>query len=610
MKKREIFIAVLAMLACAGAAPSFAQGTEPALIAKPAETAMGKKLFAVLKDADEDDLNLIPMNGLVRGDARRAGEFGDLITDDFYRRAEGNLKKQIANLKTIDRAQLNAKERIAHDVFKYFAEYALRQHEEGLIRIAQQFPIDHIFGQHIAFQQIASGGGAALYKTVADYDNGLKRFDGFVIYLDRAIVRMREGLRDKRVQPRFISEKVIAQLDTELKNAVADSPFYQPIKNMPADFSETDKSRLETAYREQIENRIRPAFKRLHAFMTAEYVKAGRVDKPGLASMPGGVKYYEYVLESHTTSRISAEAIYKMGMAEVARIHAEMDAVRKRVGFKGSRREFFTHLQSDRQFQFDSKEALLDGYREVQKRVEAAVPAYFSVLPKTRCEIRPYPPEQESSGGGAYYLVGTPDGKRPGVFFVNTSNLPTRTTPRMTSLFMHEGVPGHHLQGSLATEDESLPPILRFGWNPGYGEGWALYAEWLGNEMGLYKDPYQYFGRLDMEIFRAARLVVDTGLHARGWSRRQAIDYMLANTTLDRDAVEQEVDRYIVWPGQATSYKVGELFIRDLRGKAGKRLGKKFDVRAFHDQVLNTGALPLHVLGTKIGDWIAAELRR
>jgi uncharacterized protein (DUF885 family) len=293
-----------------------------------------------------------------------------------------------------------------------------------------------------------------------------------------------------------------------------------------------------------------------------------------------------------------------LGLSEVARIRGEIDRIRRRLGFRGTLQAFFDHLKEDPRYKFSSEQALLDAYRAIGQRVDGLVNTLFERLPRSRLDIRPVPKELESSVAGASYQVGTPDGSRPGVFYVNTSDLPSRTTPRVTALYLHEGLPGHHLQGSLAQEADGLPALLRFGWNVGYGEGWGLYAEWLGHEMGLYADPVQHLGALDMEIFRAARLVVDTGLHAKGWSRQRAIDYMVANTSLARSFIEQEVDRYIAWPGQATGYKLGEITLKRLRRKAQAALGSRFDVRRFHSQVLDTGALPLEVLAMKIDAWI------
>lgn len=581
--------------------------THVAQVTESVETSAGKRLMALLKAANEDDLRLNPQVALSRGDLRYAGEFGDLISDAFYREAEANLRKQLREAKAIDRAALNTGERIAYDVFRYQVELALRQYDEGHVMVSRQLPVDHLLGQHLAFQQLSSGGGTAPFNSVADYEASLSRFNGFVTYLDRAVDRMREGIAAKRVQPRHITKKVIAQLDQVIGVPITESPFYQPLKTFPADFDAGVKARLDREFRNAIDGKIRPALKRLRDFMQAEYLPAGSARQYGVSAMPGGTAYYDYMVESFATIPMPADEIHKIGLAEVARIRSEMQQIMKRVGFKGTLLEFFTFLRSDRRFKLASKDALLQYYRDIQHRVDAVMPKYFHAQPRSKFEVRPYPPEQESSGGGAYYVIGTSDGKRPGVFFVNTSNLQTHTTPRATALFLHEAIPGHHLQGSLAMESEHLPEFLRYTWNAGYGEGWGLYCEWLGKEMGLYDDPYQDFGRLDMEMIRATRLVVDTGLHVKGWSRDKAIRYLLANTSLDRNDVEQAVDRYIVWPGQAVAYKIGDLFIRAQRKKAEAALGTAFDIRDFHDQVLASGALPLRVLERKIDDWITAR---
>ncbi len=578
--------------------------------AAPANDAGTRKQFAqLLAQADEDDLRLVPQNALLRGDLRRAGDFGDLISDAWLARAEAQLERQLAALSRIDRAQLDAGERIAYDTFRYNAGFALGQHRDGTVRIGLQMPLDHLSGQHLVFQQLSSGEGAAPYKTAADYRAGLARFDGFVVYLDRAIGRMKQGMRNGHVQPRIVTEKVIAQLDIELANRPEDSPFYAPIRNLPPSMSADDKARFAREYRQAIVAKVHPALKRVRTYMAGDYLAAGRVARPGLAGMPGGAAYYRSLLELQTTTKLTPAEIHDMGLAEVARIRREMEDVRKRVGFAGDDQAFARYLQSDPRFKVASPEALLEGYRKIQARVNDALPRYFETLPRSPLEVRAVPREQESSAS-AYYVVGTPDGARPGVFFVNTSNIATRITPRMTALYLHEGMPGHHLQGSTAMEAAALPALLRFGWNAGYGEGWGLYAEWLGREMGLYDDPYQYFGRLDLEMLRATRMVVDTGLHDKGWSRDEAIDYMLANTTIDRETIVAEVDRYIAWPGQAPSYKVGEITIRKLREKSQGALGPAFDVRRFHGVVLDTGAVPLHVLSGKVDAWIADEKKR
>lgn len=602
MHSRRDLIGTLASL---GAASASWVATSALAAADPnGRTPMGERLMAFLDEADRQDLALNPQAAVLRGDLSHAGEFGDLISDDYHRAAERLLRSQIAAFARIERPALSRTEQVAYDVWQYQARFALRQYDEGHVRLARQLPIDHVFGQHLAFAQFSSGRAGAPYRTPADYEAGLARIDGFVRWIDRAIGRMREGLREGRVQPRIVTEKVVAQLDEALALAPEASPFHGPVGLLPAAWPEAERQRLADAYRRAIVEKINPAFARLAAFMRGPYRAAGRTARPGFAAIPGGARWYEYQLEAHTTLRTSAEAIHRTGLAEVARIRREMAAIQAGLGFGGTLAQFFEHLKTDPRLKFPDAEALFAAYRAVHRRVEAVLPRLFPALPKSRLDFAPVPAEQERSASGAYYIVGTPEGDRPGVFYVNTGNLPSRTSPRVTALYLHEGMPGHHLQGSLAQEDASLPPTLRFGWNAGYGEGWALYAEWLGHEMGLYDDPYQRFGQLDMEIFRAARLVVDTGLHAKGWSRERAIDYLADNTSLERSDCALEVDRYIVWPGQACAYKLGELAIRALRREAERALGRRFDVRAFHGEVLGTGALPLAVLERKIKDWI------
>jgi uncharacterized protein (DUF885 family) len=565
------------------------------------------KLTALLKDSDEAQLKLSPLTALGRGDLRYADQFGDNISDRWYADMEAQARRELRQLNGIDRGKLSPKAKIVYDVFRYNTENAVRQYELGLARIAQKMPIDHQSGAQITFPQTSSGEDVAPYKVVKDYEDGLKRIDGFVLYLDRAETQMRKGIASGHMLTRTIVEKIIAQLDDASKAGIDGSPFMKPIAAFPDAVAEPERRRLAAAYRAAVGEKVLPAFAKLRDFMRKEYLPASRTGAPGLAGMPDGALQYAFALELHTTTTMSAKDIHALGISEVARIEREMEEIKTQVGFRGTLREFFAQLQSDPKHKFDSREALLDGYRKIQRQVEPILPRMFDHLPSSRLEVKAVPTAQEPFMGGAYYVIGTADGERPGTFYVNASDLPTRTRPRMTALFLHEGVPGHHLQGSITLEDDALPAFLRYGWNAGYGEGWALYSEWLGYEMGLYDDPHQRFGRLDMEMLRAMRLVVDTGLHAQGWSREQAIQYMLDHSSFDRGTIEQEVDRYVAWPGQATAYKIGELFIRRLRGKTEQALGERFDLRAFHRQILDTGPIPLTVLERKIDDWIAQQ---
>lgn len=567
----------------------------------------GARLQRVFADSDEEMLRLTPLNATWRGDLRFADQYGDLITDDFMRAFTAYAERDLARINGINRAALSATDQMLYDVFKYQTEFTLSSYRSGAAQInTQDFALDHLNGAHMAFPQAMAAGGQFPYNTVTDYENALKLHRGFALFLDRAIEYMRRGMKRGNVHVRFIVERMIGQMRDAVAAGIDKSPFLTPTAQFPAAIGPTDRARLTAAFRASIGATIVPVYGRLLAFFEQEYLPTSRTGAPGLAGLPGGRALYAYFLELFNTTRMSAAEISAAGEAEVARIRAEMERVKNQVGFAGSLPVFFTFLKSDARFKFATPDAYLKRFSEIQARVTPLLPKYFKTLPASPLEVRPVPAEMQSATGGAYYILGAPDGSRPGVFYVNTSNLATRTSPIMTALFLHEGVPGHHLQGSLAMEDKALPAFLRFLWNAGYGEGWALYCERLGIEMGLYDDPYQYFGMLDMEMFRAVRLVVDTGLHANGWSRERAIDYMLANTSFDRAFVTLEVDRYVATPGQATAYKVGEFAIKAARAKAEKALGARFDVRAFHEQVLNTGAIPLRVLESKIDRWIGS----
>jgi uncharacterized protein (DUF885 family) len=378
------------------------------------------------------------------------------------------------------------------------------------------------------------------------------------------------------------------------------------VLNFPADFSDADKARLTAAYRDIILSGINPSEQRLRDFLKNEYLPVTR-DTVGLSTMKGGNILYAQLIRSTTTLPLTADYIHKLGLSEVARILKGMEEVRQEVGFKGTLKAFFEHIRADPQFHPQSREWMTEQFYKVGKAVDEKAGAYFSTLPKTRLEIRPYPEFREKYEAGGSYESGTPDGSRPGVFYFNAYDLPSRNIPGITTLYLHEGAPGHHFQISLAQENETLPAFMRFGGNTAYVEGWALYAETLGYDFGFYKDPYQRLGTLDDEMLRAMRLVVDSGIHAKGWTRDQAIQYMLDNSSMGKTDATAEVERYIAIPSQALAYKIGALTIQRLKKKAQDALGPKFDIKAFHAQVLMTGSLPMAVLEKKIDDWIAAK---
>ncbi len=570
------------------------------------DTPESKALHQLFSDSDEAALKLSPIEALFRGDARYASEFGDYITDDYIEALRRNAQSDLRRLRDIDRAALDPQDQIAYDVFEYQTKLKLDGLSPEFVALTVVRPLNHLEGLHIQYPDISSGQSVATFKTLADYENGLKRIDGFAVYLDRAIGRMREGLKSGVVESKLTMGIMVDQLGDLIAQGVDKSPFYQPITDMPNSIGESDRARLAAAYREEIKDKVVPAYEHLRQFIKTKYLPAAR-NGVGIVNMKGGKKLYAYLVEQQTTTKMTADEIHRIGLKEVARIKSEMDKVRRTVGFKGSLHAFFAHLRTAKEFEPKSKEDLQARYADIAARIGAAVPTDFSLVPKTKLELRPVPDYLEQSQAAGYYNQGTPDGSRPGVFYFNTYDLPSRKIWGMETLYLHEAVPGHHFQTSLAQENTSLPNFMRFGGNTAYVEGWALYAEWLGHELGMYKDPYQQFGNLNDEQLRALRLVVDTGLHAKGWSRARAIKFMLDNSALSVTETTQEVDRYIADPGQALGYKIGQLTIKRLRKEAEEALGDRFDVRAFHAQVLDTGALPLEVLEAKIKRWIAAQ---
>jgi uncharacterized protein (DUF885 family) len=597
------------MLATAGVAGMI---LAPALAAQvqsaptSAETSEAAKLKALFAADDEANLKRNPLSALFRGDMRYADRLGDFISDEYFANERKAAEDNLAALSQIDRAKLNATDQIAYDVFKQNQNDALKGLSKEIMDLTVVRPVNHFFGFHTFYPTFASGKGAAPFKTVADYDNNLKRHKDYIVLTDRSIDRFRQGMASGVFETKMTIANVVDQLNTQLAQKTEESPYWGPVLQFPADFSEADKTRLTAEYRDVIEKGIYPANARLRDFLRDSYLPLAR-EQVGLSAMKGGEMLYQYQIEQTTTLPMKADEIHQLGLSEVARIKNGMEAIKREVGFKGTLAEFFNHLRTDPKFKPSSREALTQGYYEIGKKVDAVIGQQFKVIPKAPLEIKPYEEFREKYEAGGSYQNGTPDGSRPGTFYFNAYDLPSRTTPGMTTLYLHEGAPGHHFQIMLAQENTALPAFMRFGGNTAYVEGWALYAETLGYDMGLFKDPYQRFGTLSDEMLRAMRLVVDTGLHSKGWTREQAIDYMLANSDMGKTDATAEVERYIAIPSQALAYKIGALTIQRLKKKAQDVLGKKFDVREFHNQVLNTGALPLTVLEKKIDDWIAAS---
>ncbi|MEO6433377.1 MAG: DUF885 domain-containing protein [Sphingomicrobium sp.] len=601
---------VLALAACAATQPTIVSAIPPqaVVVAEPAVVVASAhdRLHQLFKDSDEAQMKRNPLQGLFRGDARYMDSLGDNITDAYYAGEKAATEGDLATLHAIARSDLSDTDQLAYDVFEYSTKDALRGLQPDMLDLIKVRPLNHFVGFHTFYPTLASGKSAAPFKTVQDYDNNLKRHREFVVLMDRSIGRFKEGEASGVVETKMTVRNMIEQLDTQLKQKVEDSPYYGPAGMYPDSFSAEEKARQSAALRAAISDEIYPALTRLRDFLKNEYLQQAR-DGYGLKYMKGGDHLYEYLLQSTTTLPLTAEEIHQTGLSEVARITSEMEKIKAQVGFKGTLQQFFNDVRTNPKFKEKTRESLTQRYYDVGKAVDTKLPQLFSTMPKARLEIRPYEPFREKFEAGGSYQQGSPDGTRPGIFYFNAYDLPSRTTPGITTLYLHEGAPGHHFQISLAQENEALPPFMRFGGNTAYVEGWALYAETLGYEMGLYEDPYQRQGTLDDEMLRAMRLVVDTGIHAKGWTREQAIKYMLDHSSMGKTDATAEVERYIVIPSQATAYKTGALTIQRLRRKAEAELGPKFDVRDFHTQVLMTGALPLAILEQKIDRWIAAR---
>jgi uncharacterized protein (DUF885 family) len=567
-----------------------------------------ERLFALFEDADARELTLNPLSRLYRGDDGNAGRLGDLLTDAAFLATRTDIKLNLALLAGIDRDKLDATGQLAYDVFKYTQERLLLGYTDEARAQTEVRPLNHFFGLHNFYPTFASGTGVAPFRTLAHYEDNLSRHDDYIAFIDRAIGRFREGMQSGVLETRLTIGIMITQLDTQLNTPLPDSQYMAPLKTFPESIGESDRTRLAAAY-EAKTAQIYAANTRLRDFLRDEYLPVAR-DSIGLSQMKGGAALYARLVEDSTTLPLDPETIHQLGLSEVARIKGELEKLKREVRFKGTLNQFFDYVRTDPRFQPKSREALTQDYYRIGREVDGKIGDYFARMPRSPLEIRPYDPSVEQFEAGGSYQPGSADGSRPGVFYFNAYDLPSRLTPGNVTLYLHEGAPGHHFQVSLAQENEALPPFMRYGGTTAYVEGWALYAETLGYEMGFFKDPWNRYGTLQDEQLRAMRLVVDTGIHAKGWSRDQAIDFMMQNSGMTRTEVVAEVDRYIAIPSQALAYKIGALKIQELRQRAETRLGQRFDIKAFHEEVLNTGGLPLAVLEAKIDRWIATELAR
>ena len=556
----------------------------------------------------EENLKLDPITATFAGDPRYNGELPNIFSIEYEYQTRAFHQKYLDRARAIGTDGLTGQDRLSYDIFTLNRESEL----EELTFPDRLLPIDQFTNIANSFAQFGSGTSGQPFATVKDYDDWLKRGTQAPVIFDQAIANMREGVKNGIVQPRILMEKVLPQLEANIVDDVEKSIFWGPISKMPKEFSSADRERLTAAYRVLIGTQLIPAYKRLRAYIADEYLPKTR-DTFGMGALPNGAAWYAHKVHDNTTHSMSPAQVHQIGLDEVARIQDGMRAVAKDLGYTKSTKTlaelkaFFEWMKARDDMYFASREDLLAAYQKFHGDVDPLLPNYFNLRPKSNYEVRLVEPFREASASSGSYQGPSLDGKRAGVFYANAYDLKARPKWALSSLSLHEAAPGHHFQISLQRELGDLPMFRRFSRDTAYIEGWGLYAEYLGYEMGIYKDPVQRFGALDAELWRAIRLVTDTGIHYKGWTRQQTLDYMLDNSPSEMTRAVSEAERFAAIPGQALAYKIGQLKIVELRKRAEKALGKKFDVKAFHDEVLKDGAIPLDVLDAKINRWIAAQ---
>ncbi|CAN5779147.1 DUF885 domain-containing protein [soil metagenome] len=567
-----------------------------------AATVPGQSFSALLENYFEERLQLHPFEATAIADPRYNDQLPNDLSQAHRQQLRAFYTKYLGQLDQIDSARLEGQERLSYGIFRRDMQMNL----EGLTFHTHLMPINQFWSLPLTLAQYGSGASNQPFRTVQDYENFLGRIRGFTEWTDTAIVNMRRGLARGITYPRVVMEKTLPQLRAVATADPTKSVYYGPISKLPESFSSADRERLTTAYTAAIREQVVPAYQKLHDFIQNEYLPKARTTH-GISAIPRGPEYYQYLIRYWTTTNLTPDQIFETGQREVARIRQEMEQVKQQVGFQGDLQAFFRHVNTNPKFNpFQTEEEVLNAYRAIEQRMQPQLNRLFNLVPKSAFEIRQTEKFREASAS-AEYNPPAPDGSRPGIFYVPIINPRQYNAVGMESLFLHEAIPGHHYQISIQQEQQDIPRFRQYSWYGAYGEGWALYSESLGRELGLYTDPYQYFGRLSGEMHRAIRLVVDVGMHAKGWTREQAIKYSLENELSSEEEAIAEIERYMVIPGQALSYKIGEIKIRELRQRAERELGTKFSVSAFHDEVLQDGGMPLEVLEAKINDWIERQ---
>jgi uncharacterized protein (DUF885 family) len=562
-----------------------------------------KQDFSSITKSYFDDKNALdPLGATQNGQNEYNDQLQFEMTDGYRKSQLDFFDKYQTKLSTIEENQLSEEEKNSYEIIKWEVEVG----KELLKQPTNLMPIHQFWGTHLTMGQYAGGTSGQPFKTEKDYTNFLTRMDKYSVWIDSAIVYMKKGIEKGAVLPKALTEKVIPQFAEMATPNIEDNLYYSSVKLMPNTFSDELKKDLTAKYTATINKKLIPKFNKMAEFLNNEYLPASRKTS-GIGSLAFGKELYAAYVKQWTTTKMTAAEIHELGLKEVARINSEMEKVKTQVGFKGTLMEFFDYVRNKPELKpFKTPAEVLANFERIHSIIKPNVDKLFSLQPKTKFEIRRTEAFREKTAS-AEYSQGTADGSRPGVFYVPIPDVKEYNLYGDEDLFLHEAIPGHHFQISLQQENASLPDFRKYNWFGAYGEGWALYTESLGKELGLYKDPYQYFGTLGNEMHRAVRLVVDTGLHSKGWTREQAIKYSLENEAESEAGITTEIERYMAIPGQALSYKIGQLKIMELRKRAQDKMGDKFDIKKFHEKVLESGVVPLALLEKKIDAWIVEK---
>lgn len=602
MKKALIAVSISLLLGGCGDATNSSGSEKAGSVIK--QSSVSEQLDTIYNDYFEQNLKLNPLLATYIGDKRYNDQLPNYLSKQHIAKQRDLNQRFLKKISGINVEQLSRSQRISYDIFKRKLELEL----EGLKYPEHLIPINQFYNLAGRLAMLGSGESAQPFNTVQDYENWALRMEQIPRLFEQAIANMKEGVEKNIVQPRVLIEKAIPQITAHIDENVENTLFWAPITNLSESVTESEAKQLQQRYKQVLSDTVMPAYKKLATYLKEEYLPHTRTESFGIGQLPGGDAWYQHRIEANTSTQLSADRIHKIGKDEVARIHSEMRDIMEEIEFDGNLAQFFDFMTNDPQFIYESREAMIEDYRALRSTVDERVSKLFNIFPEADYEVRKVEEFREQSASSGSYQSAPVDGSRPAIFYLNTYDLGSRPNWAKTALFLHEAAPGHHFQISIQQELEDLPEFRKYGRETAYTEGWGLYSEALGYDLGLYDDPYQRFGQLAAELWRSIRLVVDTGIHSKGWTRQEVLDYMYENAPVAEARAVSEAERFMALPGQALAYKIGELKISELRRRAESKLGNKFDIKAFHRVILEDGAVPLVILEQKVRRWIAERL--